>query len=133
MRVTRMNTPSALRSSDRPSANAIERVASVVMFCPQFRPTVGGAERQAEKLATALAAAGLPVTILTPRVDAESPQRENASAMTIERFRLIDLSRRFPIPGVAVLNIPYMLWQVARAVKPHLQGVHVLHCHLASL
>jgi len=29
-----------------------------MMFCPQFRPVVGGSERQAEKLAAALAEAG---------------------------------------------------------------------------
>ena len=27
---------------------------SVLMFCPQFRPIIGGAERQAEKLSKAL-------------------------------------------------------------------------------
>jgi glycosyltransferase involved in cell wall biosynthesis len=31
------------------------------------------------------------------------------------------------------LNIPYMLWQVARAVRPRLKGKDVLHCHIASL
>ena len=53
--------------------------------------------------------------------------------MTIERFPLTDLSRRYPVPGVAVLNIPYIVWQIARAVWPHLKGADVLHCHLASL
>ena len=53
--------------------------------------------------------------------------------MTIERFPLTDLSRWYPVPGVAVLNIPYILWQVARAVWPRLKDTDVLHCHLASL
>jgi L-malate glycosyltransferase len=128
-----VNTPSAALRTDALSASATKRAAGVVMFCPQFRPIVGGAERQAEKLALALAESGLAVKILTPRLDDESPRSEIASAMTIERFPLIDLSRRYPFPGVAVLNIPYMLWQVVRAVKPHLQGAQVLHCHLASL
>ena len=48
----------------------------VVMFCPQFRPVVGGAERQAEKLAAALAKAACRVTILTPLLDPDSPNRE---------------------------------------------------------
>lgn len=39
---------------------------SVLMFCPQFAPLVGGAERQAEQLAGALAKAGCRITILTP-------------------------------------------------------------------
>lgn len=103
------------------------------MFCPQFRPVVGGAERQAEKLAVALAEAGCRVTILTPRFDPHSPDMEEANDVTIERFPLTDLSRRYPVPGVAVLNIPYIVWQVARAVRPHLKGADVLHCHIASL
>lgn len=106
---------------------------SVLMFCPQFRPVVGGAERQAEKLAVALAEAGCRVTILTPRLDPDSPDREEANDVTIERFALTDLSRLYPIPGVAVLNIPYILWQVARAVRPRLKRANVLHCHIASL
>jgi hypothetical protein len=42
------------------------------MFCAQFRPMVRGAERQAEKLAIALVAAGYQVTIVTPRIDVAS-------------------------------------------------------------
>ena len=106
---------------------------SVLMFCPQFRPLVGGSERQAEKLAAALVEAGCRVTILTPRIDPDSPDCEEANGVTIERFPFTDLARRYPVPGVAVLNIPYILWQVARAVWPRLKGADVLHCHLASL
>jgi L-malate glycosyltransferase len=106
---------------------------SVLMFCPQFRPVVGGAQRQADKLAAALVKAGCRVTILTPRLDPDSPDREDVNGVRIERFPLTDLARRYPVLGVAVLNIPYILWQVARAVAPNLKGVHVLHCHIASL
>lgn len=107
--------------------------SSVLMFCPQFRPHVGGAERQAEKLAVALADAGFSVTILTPRLDPDSPDTERVSHVTIQRFPLTDLSRRYRVPGLAVLNIPYIIWQIARAVGPRLKGSDVLHCHLASL
>src|SRR5438094_1817800 len=106
---------------------------TVLMFSPQFRPVVGGAERQAEKLAVALAAVGCRVTILTPRLDPDSPESERLNHVTIERFTLIDLSRRYPVPGVALLNIPYIVWQIARAVRPRLKNADVLHCHLASL
>src|SRR5262245_15902027 len=111
---------------------------SVLMFSPNFRAHtlifgVGGAERQAEKLAAALAEAGCRVTILTPRLDLDSPEMEEANGVTIERFPFTDLSHRYPVPGVAVLNIPYILWQIARAVRPYLKGVDVLHCHIASL
>jgi glycosyltransferase involved in cell wall biosynthesis len=107
--------------------------SSVLMFCPQFRPVVGGAERQAEKLAVALADAGITVRILTPRLDPDSPDSERVNQVTIERFPLTDLSQRYRVPGVAALNIPYIIWQIARAVRPRLTGSDVLHCHLASL
>lgn len=42
----------------------------VLMFCPQFAPLIGGAERQAEKLGMALRTAGVDVRVLTPRLDA---------------------------------------------------------------
>lgn len=106
---------------------------SVVMFCPQFRPVIGGAERQAEKLAAALVEVGCRVTILTPRIDPDSPDREEVNGVTIERFPFTDLSRSYPVPGVALLNIPYILWQITRAVRPRLKGAHVLHCQNASL
>ena len=54
--------------------------------------------------------------------------------MTIERFPFTDLSRRYPVPGVAVLNIPYILWQVARAVWPRSErhGCSTLPSRLAA-
>jgi glycosyltransferase involved in cell wall biosynthesis len=113
--------------------NELGQRTSVVMFCPQFRPVVGGAERQAEKLAAALVEAGCRVTIVTPRIDPDSPDRETANGVTIERFRLVDLSRRYPVSGVALVNIPYILWQITRAVRSYLKGADVLHCHIASL
>ncbi len=116
---------------------------SVLMFLPQFRPGSitygiglnqnGGAERHAESLAVALAAAGSRVAILTPRYDPDSPTVESVNGVTIERFPFLDLSYRYPMPGVAVLNIPYIIWQIVRAVWARRNGVDVLHCHLGSL
>lgn len=106
---------------------------NILMFCPQFRPVVGGAERQAEKQAQALVKQGCQVTILTPRIDPNSPAVEFVAGVRIERFPLLDLARRWPIPGIALLNIPAILWQVNRAVRQRLDGQDVLHCHLASL
>jgi glycosyltransferase involved in cell wall biosynthesis len=108
-------------------------VLSVIMFCPQFRPVVGGAERQAEKLAIALVAAGCQVTIVTPRIDRASPERELRAGVAILRFRLMDLSRHCSLPGIALLNVPYMLWQIVRALRPLLTGASALHCHIGSL
>lgn len=103
------------------------------MFCPQFHPVVGGVERQAAMLAAALTEAGCRITILTPRIDPDSPDIEEATGVTIERFPMTNLSRRYPLRGMAVFNIPYILWQIARAVRPRLQGADVLHCHMGSL
>jgi glycosyltransferase involved in cell wall biosynthesis len=106
---------------------------SVIMFCPQFRPVIGGAERQTEKLAIALVAAGCQVTIVTPRIDVASPEREEHAGVSVVRFPLIDLSRHCQLPGVALLNIPYILWQIARTLHPLLNGASALHCHVGSL
>lgn len=106
---------------------------SVLMFCPHFRPTVGGAERQVEKLAAELARSGCNVRVLTPRREPDSPDVEHENNVTIERFPLDDLSQRLRVPGVGLLNIPYILWQVVRAVRPRLVGAQILHCHIASL
>lgn len=106
---------------------------NIVMFCPQFRPVVGGAERQAEKLAIALIKLGCNVTILTPRLDNKSPEKEVVEGLIINRFNFIDLSRKYPYPGVALFNIPYILWQIYIAVRPHIKKADILHCHIASL
>ncbi len=106
---------------------------SVLMFCPQFRPVIGGTERQAEKLAAALVKSGCPVTIVTPRFDSHSPDREMIDGVMVERFQLIDLSKRYKIHGIALLNIPFMIWQVCHMMRPRLRNVTVLHCHGVSL
>lgn len=106
---------------------------TILMFCPQFRPLIGGAERQAEKLAGALVSIGCRIVILTPRLDRDSPDREEVNGVIIERFQMIDLSRRYPVSGIALLNIPYILWQIAFAVMSRLKDVDVLHCHIASV
>lgn len=105
----------------------------VLMFCPQFRPVIGGAERQAEKLAIALAALGCQVCILTPRIDSESPNVEEVLGIRIERFTLRDLSKRWHFPGIALFNIPFILFQIIRVIRLHLRQADLLHAHLASL
>lgn len=105
----------------------------VLMFCPQFAPIVGGAERQAEKLGKALCAQGVQVRVLTPRMESASPTDEIRQGLPVHRFRWSDLSRRLPVPGIGLINAPWValqvIWQVWRAAK----GVDVLHCHIGSL
>ena len=74
---------------------------SVLMFCPEFRRRFvitgvhlnqnGGAERHAETLAAALAAASCRVTILTPRYDPDLPDMEksNDGATRVSVHRIV--------------------------------------------
>jgi len=78
------------------------------MFCPQFRPVVGGTERQAEKLAAAPAKAACRVTILTPLLDPDSPNMEEVNGVSIERFPLTDLSRCYPVLARTVVSRGYV-------------------------
>lgn len=106
---------------------------SILMFCPQFRPIVGGAERQAEKLAKALVQKGARVTVLTPRLQADAPLSEDDQGVAIRRFPLFDLNQRFPgVRGLGPFNLLQLRFQTMRAVNRHLQGVDVMHAHTAS-
>lgn len=106
---------------------------SVLMFCPQFRPIVSGAERQAEKLSKALVQKGVRVTVLTPRFVAETPAYEEGAGVAIYRFPLFDLCKRFPqVRGLGPLNLLLIRAQVIGAMNRHLQGVDVVHTHIAS-
>jgi len=106
---------------------------SILMFCPQFRPIVGGAERQAEKLAKALARKGVRVTILTPQYSVLDSQFEHDSGIKIHRFPLFDLNRRFPaIRGVGLINLLLIRYQIMKVMGRFLEDVDVVHCHIAS-
>lgn len=107
----------------------------VLMFSPGLRPAViGGAERQAEKLAAALAARGNEVELYTFQLDPESREVEETDGVRIVRFPFRDPSRRDrPPPGIRLWNAPYTAWQVTTALGPALGRADVLHCHIGSL
>ena len=108
-------------------------IQSVLMFCPQFRPIVGGAERQAEKLSRALVQRGLRVIVLTPRFSTDSPIYEEDGGFVIHRFPLFNLCKRFPgLRGLGPLNLLVVRMQTMRAVLKHLQDVDIVHMHIAS-
>jgi glycosyltransferase involved in cell wall biosynthesis len=105
----------------------------VLMFSPQFRPVVGGAERQAEKLAHALANRGADVTVLTPRLIHGAMDQEDAGGVKVVRFPLFDLSRKLRgMRGVGPLNLVSLRLQVFRAMKPYLRDAEVVHTHIAT-
>ena len=106
---------------------------SVLMFCPQFRPLVGGAERQAEKLSKALVQRGLCVTVLTPHLVGDSPEYEEDSGVVIHRFPLFDLCKRFPmVPGLGPVNLVALSIQTRRAVIKFVDTHDIVHAHGVS-
>lgn len=103
------------------------------MFCSNFHPWVGGAERQAEKLSRALIEQGCEVAVLTPRHDPAWPLRETREGLPVLRYPLPDLTRLRPgSRGLGVPNLWLHRRATARAVAEHLPGYDLLHTHLAS-
>lgn len=102
------------------------------MFCPQFRPVVGGAERQAEKLSAALVQKGCRVSVLTPRLDSASPEFELQEGVLIHRFKLYDLSKAAGVRGLGPLNLLLLRYQTKKAVQRFAAGHDVLHANIVS-
>ncbi len=107
-------------------------VRSVLMFSPMFRPIVGGAERQAEKLSRALVRKGLRVKLVTPRLVAGTPSFEDDCGVEIHRFPLLDLGKIVPIRGIGPLNIVALRHQTLRAVWKHMGDAQIVHTRLPS-
>lgn len=116
------------------AANAGTRLR-VLMFCPQFAPAVGGAERQAEKLGKALCARGVDVRILTPRLDRASASDERIDGvLPVKRFVLSDWSKRFPwLRGIGLINAPWIALQIFWRVWREAGNADIVHCHIGSL
>lgn len=109
------------------------KTLSILMFCPQFRPIIGGAERQAEKLSVALAQKGCRVTILTPHIVKGSKPKEEIDGVCVERFPLYDIRKQYPwIKGVGLLNLLLLKRQVMRAVKKTASQYDIVHAHNAA-
>ncbi len=105
----------------------------VLMFCGQFWPKIGGAERQAQKLGKALLMRGCHVEILTPRLEKSWSLEESIDGLKIIRFPFVNLTR--DLKGVRGLGVPNTLLlglQVRRAVSRHIQDFDALHAHIAS-
>ncbi|MEO7859761.1 MAG: glycosyltransferase family 4 protein [Nitrospirales bacterium] len=105
----------------------------VLMFCGKFWPKIGGAERQAQKLALALIRNGCHVEILTPQLEKTWPLEEVRDGLRINRFPFLNLTHN--LKGVRGLGVPNALllgFQVRRAVSRQILGFDVLHTHIAS-
>jgi glycosyltransferase involved in cell wall biosynthesis len=114
-------------------ARGLKMPLSVLMFCSQFRPLVGGAERQAEKLAKALVKYGINIKILTPKINSESPTFENDYGFQVHRFPLLDICKSFPnIRGLGPLNLISIRLQIKKIIARHLKDIDIVHTHIAS-
>jgi glycosyltransferase involved in cell wall biosynthesis len=82
----------------------------VLMLCPQFRPLVGGYERAAERLSSALAGLGLRIEVITERRDRSWPRTELGNG-----YRLLRLPcwyrRRLHIVSSLTAFAAYLLWR----------------------
>ena len=58
----------------------------VLVLTPYFAPVMGGVESNAERLAAYLGARGVPVTVLTKRIDAALPDEEERSGFRVRRI-----------------------------------------------
>jgi glycosyltransferase involved in cell wall biosynthesis len=104
-----------------------------VLMVPQlFRPMIGGAERQAERLALALLRRGLPVEVLTPRLHPDWPTEESTDGLQVHRFPLRDLSRIPHVRGISPVNAWYMGRQIRGVLRRFLPRFDVVHTHIAN-
>ena len=104
----------------------------VLMFCGQFWPKIGGAERQAQKLALALIRNGCHVEILTPQLEKTWPLEEVRDGLRINRFPFLNLTLNLKgVRGLGVPNALFLGLQVRRAVSQHILDFDVLHAHIA--
>ena len=63
-----------------------QRFPRICILTESYYPVVGGGEKQAELLATDLAARGINVRIVTRRSDAELPENENLDGVVVRRI-----------------------------------------------
>jgi glycosyltransferase involved in cell wall biosynthesis len=104
------------------------------MYCSQFHPIIGGAERQAERLASVLVQMGVEIAVVTPRLNAESPLEDEIGGVPVRRFDVADLVADLPvrIRGLGLVNTWIRRRQIGRAIRSAVDGFDLLHIHLAS-
>ncbi|MFN4338716.1 glycosyltransferase family 4 protein [Parvibaculum sp.] len=115
-------------------ADAEARALHVVLVLPTYLPeTFGGAEQQSRKFAATLAARGVRVTLLAPRLAADTPRREERDGIEIIRFRLGNLpnlgGRHFPSFAVWSLRLAWWLWRR----RDTYDIVHIIHGRLHAV
>ena len=108
----------------------------VLMFCPEFSPSVGGAQRQAEILTASLIAQGTVVEVLAYQQERDWPLHEvRPDGIVIHRIRFSNLNRRFPRlrnVGLGLASVALMSIHTIWALRSLVNRFDVLHAHNAS-
>lgn len=99
------------------------------MVISNFYPSIGGAERQALKLAAALTQKGLEVRILTRRLKRSWKKREKLQSVDVRRFSIFQMPAR---KGLGPINRLLGAVQLKRIVRRHAQNADIVHGHIAS-
>lgn len=111
----------------------MSRAPRVLMFSEQFLPRIGGAERQALKLSTALIERGCTVEVMTPRHERVWPVLETMNRVPVRRFPYVDLTKHATgARGLGVPNAVFGYWQLRRALERIISGFDIIHVHIAS-
>lgn len=105
----------------------------VLMLISQFYPVIGGAEKQAEKLARALLRKGIHVEVMTQCLGKQWPLEETLDGLKIRRFRVFDLSRvGINYKGSGPFNWLLRIAQIPAIIRRAMTEFDVLHVHIAS-
>lgn len=110
------------------------RTPHVILVLPTYLPeSYGGAEQQSRKLAQALVARGMNVTLLAPRIAPETPRIEQKDGVLIRRFRLTSLpnlgGRHFASFAWWSLRIAFWLWRN----RQNYDVIHIIHGRLHAV
>lgn len=99
-----------------------EAAPSVVMVSAGFYPAMGGAEKQALELSSALLARGVGVRVLTRRLPGLA-EREDVRGVPVQRLWCA---------GRGVANAATFLWSLSRWLWSRSRSYDVIHVHLAG-
>ena len=101
----------------------------ICMFCHQFYPTIGGAERQAQLLGEKLIYRGYDVFGLTSQSRPLLPLRDDVNGIPVFRYRYSFFGGRFK--GGRLTSFIWMVSIVFNLIKM-IHKYDIIHAHLAS-
>jgi glycosyltransferase involved in cell wall biosynthesis len=109
------------------AAQAMKKVLRILMISPAFRPLVGGYERAAERLSSALCRVGYRVTVITERRDKTWPRKEVVDQVTVVRVWCVYRM------GIHVLTslMSFAVFLLTRGYRYHVFHVHQYGYHAA--